>query len=410
MFLKKSTLLALISIFIGCNENTNNNEEKEKTYPPSSTLTKRLTDQTILRPELNSPTYDPVFNTTINLVNKSDKYISSYPKVQTWSLDMNLLRIGYRLYDNDLTESSLTKGIKNPYSTLCSPLGDYFRWSNQNSNSFFVLNSSKQFIAGSIMHKNIDCSQILFDFKEHGYEYVEMGPNEGNIDNNDEYVTFVVKEYNDDTLYILLFDISEEKVVWVNPFFEGKWVKKHHWEVETLDWVSVSQSGKYILINTPNAMYHYDINFKNQTKLEYNWHGKQYSEGGHGDFCYDTQDQELFVQNIGGAGVYSFNLEKPSENGKVLLNSPYGGGHISCRNIQRPGWAYITREEEGYKEVFALKLDNNTTPNVQEFSQTHAKYGHEESYGAPCPDGTEVIFNSHWGKDKLDTFVATSIN
>jgi len=400
----------MVILFLGCGESTE--EKSEKKYPSTTTLIKRDTDKTLTRPKTNNPTIDKVLNTKIELINKSDGYISSYPKVQSWNQDMTLLRIGHRLYNSTkLEESPLTKGIPNSYNTICSPNGDYFRWSNQKANNFFVLNSHIKFLRGTINGNHIDCNQILYDFKEHGYEHAEMGPYEGNIDNQDQYVTFVVKEYNDDTLYILLFDIIANKEVWVEPFYEGEWVKNNNrWVVNVLDWVSVSQSGKYVLINTPKAMYRYDINFENRVKLQLEWKGKKYSQGGHGDVCFDVNNQELFVQNIGGLGVYSFNLDKPNEDGIPLLNSPYGGGHVSCRNTKRPGWAYVTREEEGYRDVFALKLDGTSKESVQIFTQTHKKEGYHETYGAPSPDGKLVIFNSHWGINKIDTFIASDKN
>jgi hypothetical protein len=409
MLLKNITLIGIAILFLGCGENKEIEQESEKNYPNTTTLEKRETDKTLPRPTANHPSIDTVLETKIELVKKSNEQISSYPKVQSWNRDMSLLRIGHRLYNNNLEESSLTKGIINSYNTICFPNADYFRWSNKKADNFFVLNSHLQFVKGSIISNRIDCNQILYDFKEHGYEYVEMGPYEGNIDKNDQYVTFVVKEYNDDKLYILLFDIVANKQIWVKPFNEGKWVFTKRWEVKTLDWVSVSQSGKYIVINTPAAMYRYDINFENRVKLQYRWNrdNKLYSEGGHGDLCYDSNNKEVFVQNIGGVGVYSFNLENPHEEGKELLDSPYGGGHISCRNLQRPGWAYVTREEEGYREVFALRLDGTTRKSVQVFSQTHKKEGYAETYGAPSPDGKQIIFNSHWGSNKIGTFIAS---
>ena len=407
MLLRKITFIGVALLLLGCGEN-NTEEKSVKNYPSTTTLTKRNTDKSLPRPTKEKATIDPVLNTKIEFINKSDNYISSYPKVQSWNEDMSLIRIGHRIYNSNLKESSITKGIVNPYDTICSPNSDYFRWSNKRANNFYVLNSRIKFLRGTINGNQTDCSEILYDFKEHGYEHAEMGPHEGNIDNNDQYVAFVVKEYNDDTLYILLFDIVANKEVWVQPFYEGEWVKKEgQWRVNVLDWVSVSQSGKYVLINTPEAMYRYDINFENRVKLKLEWEGKKHSLGGHGDLCFDINHQEIFVQNVRGLGVYSFKLEKPHEDGIRLLNSPYGGGHVSCRNIKRPGWAYVTREKEGYRKVFALKLDGTSKETVQVFTQTHKKENYHETYGAPSPDGKLVIFNSHWGTDKIDTFIAS---
>jgi hypothetical protein len=155
-------------------------------------------------------------------------------------------------------------------------------------------------------------------------------------------------------------------------------------------------------------MYRYDIDFENEEKLQYRWDsdGQLYSHRGHGGLGYDTDGNEVFVQFIGGVGVYSFNLDNPTELGKELLHSPYCGGHISCRNTKRPGWCYITTVGNNYKRIFALQLDGTGDQNVQNFSQSHIDPGYHNTYGGPTPDGTTVIFNSHWGANSIGTFLA----
>jgi Tol biopolymer transport system component len=186
-------------------------------------------------------------------------------------------------------------------------------------------------------------------------------------------------------------------------------------ETSTLDWLSVSPSGRYIVFNYDNGntdgMFRYDIDFTNKIKLQYRWdgNGELYSEGGHGDMGYDTDGYEVFVQFISGLGVYSFNLDNPTELGKELLHSPYGGGHISCRNTKRPGWCYITANTDsdgnGLKRIFALELDGTGNENIQNFTQSHIDTGFHDTYGGVSPDGTKIIFNSHWGTANVDTFV-----
>jgi len=214
---------------------------------------------------------------------------------------------------------------------------------------------------------------------------------------------------------VILYDIQNTAVVWTKtmPGQAWNWVNGS-WDTGTLDWISVSQSGKYIVFNNRNGnkdgMYRYDINFENKVKLQYEYHGTLYSEGGHGDLGYDTEGHEVFVQFIAGMGVYSFNLDNPHETGIELLHSPYGGGHVSCRNTNRPGWCYITANEDsngnGLKDIFALKIDGSGDENVEEFSQTHINHNFDITYGGASPDGTKVIFNSHWNTNNIDTFVA----
>lgn len=385
-----------------------------KKYPTTTSLESRITDTDVPKPTVHNPTVDPIFNTRISIVAKNDSSIANYPKVQTWNSNMRLLRVGSRLYNaNTLEENSLTKEIENPYATLCSRNSDYFRWSNIEDDKFFVLDSSNRLIKGKINRNSVDCSDILENFND--YEVIHIGPHEGNIDYNDKYVLFSGKRVNDTTIYLILYDISNNTRVWTKILPEDSWyydVGGERWQPILMDWISVSPSGRYIVINNRNknnyqdGLYRYDINFENPMRLEYDYHGTLYSEGGHGDMGYDTQGNEVVVQFMAGLGVHSFNLDNPQELGKKLLQSPYGGGHVSCRNTQRLGWCYVTTHHTGYKRVFALKLDGTGIENVANFSQTHLKNAYGETYGGASPDGSEVIFNSHWDTGTIHTFVA----
>jgi len=349
-------------------------------------------------------------------MNKADGAIANYPKVQSWNRDMSLLRVGSRLYDgHTLQETEITKGktTSQAYHTLCSRNSDYFRWSNKVANRFFVVDSSHRFIQAAINGTSVDCTTNILDtFAD--YEEVHMGPHEGNIDYNDQYVVFSGKKPGDTKYYIILYDIGAKQRVWEKEITDNHWETVNGvWQPSQIDWVSISPSGKYIVINESDknsyqdGLYRYDINFADPRRLRYDYNGTLYSEGGHGDMGFDIDGNEVVVQFLSGIGVYSFNLDNPDELGKKLLNSPYGGGHVSCRNSRRKGWCYITTHEAGYKRVFALKLDGTNNETVQNFAQSHIHDSYPETYGAPSPDGTTVIFNTNWGNTngEVDTYI-----
>jgi hypothetical protein len=182
-----------------------------------------------------------------------------------------------------------------------------------------------------------------------------------------------------------------------------------------MDWISVSPSGKYIVINNRakannrEGLSRYDINLNNHALLKYDYKGTFYSEGGHGDIGYDQNNNEVVVEFLSGIGLYSFNLEKPDELGKELLSSPYGGGHVCCRNTKRKGWCYITVNSDsngnGLKRIFALKLDGTGNENVENFTETYIDDKFGATFGGASPDGTKIIFNSNWDDEKIETFV-----
>jgi len=393
-------------------------------FPQTTKLKSRATDNAIPRPTKGNPSLDNVYDTKIKMINKTDSNrISNYPKSQSWNKDMSLLFLGYRLYNTEtLEESSITKG-KHGYNTLCSP-GVFFRWSNMRANKFYILDTSRHIIEGNIVGDTVSCTTI--GNLEEQYEILQLGPNEGNIDKNDQYAVFVAKKFNDTNIYLVLFDMDNKRIVWKDKKIEDDqwdWVlptekKDGYWTVSKLDWISVSQSGKYIVMNNyiHKPLYRYDINMNNRVALEYmRDNGERKSLGEHGDFGFDIHGNEVFVQNTYGQGMYMFNLDNPTQLGQRLLTSPYGGGHVSCRNTDRPGWCYITRQSKGYSDVFALKLDAAAPETVQYFSQTHMKddlldkdgnkHIYWETYGGVSPDGTQMIFNSHWGTNNIGTFI-----
>jgi len=351
------------------------------------------------------------------MVNKSDTAISLYPKIQAWNSDMSLMRIGYRLYNaNTLEESPITRGLANEgsnsaYNKLCASLSGDFRWSTKDPNKFYVLNSSLQLIEGYIIGNAIKCNTVLFDFSDNGFEQANIGPGEGNIDFNDKYIVLPVKKIGDSKIYIFLYDLDNKRKVWNSPKLYNSngagWIASgNYWTPTVLDWVSMSPSGKYIVINdSSTGMYRYNIHFQDKRRLEYRGNnGEITSQGGHGDIGFDTNGNEVLVQFLSGKGVHSFNLDNPDELGKKLLISANGGGFVSCRNTIHKGWCYVTTRTEGFREIYALKLDGTSNQTVQRFTQTHENY----FGGTVSPDGTKVMFSNHWGDgdNSLDTFIA----
>jgi len=90
--------------------------------------------------------------------------------------------------------------------------------------------------------------------------------------------------------------------------------------------------------------------------------------------------------------------------------------HVSTRNRERPGWAYVSYfRAEGKRhsdEIVAVKLDGSRT--VERIARTHgtSKGCYRcEAHPAPSPDGRRVVFASNWaegggGSDDIKAYVA----
>ena len=83
--------------------------------------------------------------------------------------------------------------------------------------------------------------------------------------------------------------------------------------------------------------------------------------------------------------------------------------HISTRNFDRPGWAYVSywppSSEYGPRfgnEVIAVKIDG--TGSVERFAHTHSNPGEPDCYRcevhvSPSRDGRQILFASTWSID-----------
>jgi hypothetical protein len=122
------------------------------------------------------------------------------------------------------------------------------------------------------------------------------------------------------------------------------------------------------------------------------------------------------LDDLAPAGTELRLLTRPNHIGTYLMSTgeftslvtPWPDGHISTRNILRPGWAYISTFSTsgtfpGFGEVFAVSLD--TPVLVPRFAHTHhaVNAGYEsEPHGCVSPDGARVLWASEWSNSGGD--------
>ena len=98
-------------------------------------------------------------------------------------------------------------------------------------------------------------------------------------------------------------------------------------------------------------------------------------------------------------------------DGEVTDLAPYGdGNHVSARNINLPGWVFVSYSSRYfqtvgrtgwapfYQEVVALKIDGSG--EIRRIAQNrNALHDYwSETHASPSPDGTQVIWSSNWGR------------
>jgi hypothetical protein len=78
--------------------------------------------------------------------------------------------------------------------------------------------------------------------------------------------------------------------------------------------------------------------------------------------------------------------------------------HVSARNVDRPGWVYVTfRPGSGKRfgdEIVAVKLDGGRS--VERLAHTHSdadQLYRAEPHAVPSRDGKRVVFASNWSSN-----------
>jgi hypothetical protein len=328
---------------------------------------------------------------------------------------MSILKLGYRFYQADsLEELPITKNINdaNELYRINGSLSE-MRWSNINPNTYYGVRTGSRFVRATINGNKID-TEVLVDFSEKNYEQFLIGRYEGNIDFNDKYVALVAKKRGENYPTAIVYNIQTKQVEAIKDLKNIPWNRVLKDEngnpkldkegkpviAQVFDWLSISPKGKYILVSSTAP-----ISEIRQYDLKLNFIRQLVKTAQHGDMGIDVNNDEVYVQfKLFGdrQGIWSYRLKDGT--GTRLLLRKYGGGHVSCRNYKRQGWCYLSTEEKGYKEVFALKLDNGSG-TVKRFAQTHQR---RFSAVGVSPDGTRVLFNSNFGDaDKSkDTYMS----
>lgn len=266
-------------------------------------------------------------------------------------------------------------------------------------------------------------------FMKSEYDEMKLGKYEGNLDYQDNYIVFSGRKKDTNRVTLMVYHLKDNYGSTFNHI-ESNVTTTMKWYVEDangdfttdttqanqmFDWASMSALGKYVIVNyrskKGDAEQEYSIEqyYKNFTHIR-----RLAEHGNHGDLGVDANGKEVYVQfgfgNLNGQGnngiwMYPLNGSPRTQ----LLPDKYNGGHVSCRNFQRPGWCYVNTRYlwngSGVREAFAIKLDNSHT--VQRFAQTHNT---TQNSGAVqvnvSPDGTQVLFASDWGDENavIDTY------
>jgi hypothetical protein len=383
---------------------------------PADTLYTTVFDTT---PQL-PPLYGSVIDTTVPgaiEITRISRYVPEwdwyphheYAKIQPWNADASLYKF-YSVAIYDAHTHQMLYEIQNAGSIYPT------YWSNTDPDllyGFMENGDIKTYRVSTQQVTTVD--HIYYDEQtQTDYEYLKLGPGEGNMDKNDRYVAFVGKHGAD--LDVIVYDLQQYRILHRRTF-PGAWGNGTANFPQYVDWVSVSLSGDYVVImwntHTTSASQpfngHYGVEVYNRN-MQFLRRIAEY--GNHGDFAFAQDGGEVFVQFWGPTGTmnmyYLDRLERV-----VLQTHPDIGqnGHITGRNINRPGWIYASVDLPGRGVILAVKLD--TTGTVEYFGHHYSSCDSylTASMPVPSPDGTKVMFKSDFENpdpEVVFTFIAQS--
>ncbi|MEO9257451.1 MAG: hypothetical protein ABI207_03655, partial [Crocinitomicaceae bacterium] len=367
-----------------------------QTYPPNQHI-HDIKWESYQVPQ-NTPKYLASFSESIignKITRISDKNIfgcdcetlrHKYSKSQPWNADGSKI----------MTDGSFAKILDgNSYQILGTAIPRAL-WSNIDPNITFGAQGN------TFRKKNIVTNKetVLHTFSN--YDRIVIGYNEGNISNDDKSIVLIGINGKNQT--VLVYDIFNDLIV--GSKFIG---------TTPIDWATVSQSGQFVVIRyiqngagNNQGVKSYNRQMQNEVHL--------LNLGAHADIGYDMAGNEVYV-SIARYQGYSLSYTR-LDNGltKGLWRSAWkpgdrgvSGGHVSTRNIKRPGWAYISTDQgvskdnsyyKATKEIFAIRLDNSET--IERFGKHHTNYAgarseyNHQSQAVPNRDGTKVLFASNW--------------
>lgn len=286
-------------------------------------------------------------------------------------------------------------------------------WSNTNKDLIYSFGINGKIRTYKVSTREV---KVVYSFPE--YDTINnrlfLGPGEGNIDKNDHYVALVGNRGGKD-MEVIIFDLKANQEVSRKTFVGASGDSIHI--PKYLDWVSISQSGNYVGINwngntaTPNGDFgHYGVEIYKTGDINNNGEDKYRRivvTPSHGDFGYDINGEEVYVQTWGPIGRPSMFYLGREEN--VVLsdsNDFFAHGHISCRNLNRPGYAYHSYHDKNGNsgQILAFKLDPSGSGLVEHFG---FHYSSSASYlraamAVPTPNGDKVMFKSDFGNAGSD--------
>jgi len=356
------------------------------------------------QPALQRPLKDPVFGTCVTRITDPSQWehLSRirhyYSKANPFNAD-NTRAI---LWGSDGTWLLYDTKTWKPIRDLRLTSSDAeISWHPTNPNVFYVVDMVPSGALRALSRYDIagEGKKLLRDFTE----YVSAkGKMEGNQDAKGRYYAMVgQKSENENDLDAFVFDLEKNRVQ-ARLSVTLRMVD---------DWISVTPSGKYVVMMGKDRSRVYDTNLKPVVELPP-------GSIGHADLCTSMDGRDVMVydgadhQLDGNRNINVADLQ----TGKVSIGTRIGWNstpHVSCRNLNLPGWALISTQgpDKNYPnhdfEIFWLKLDGSGEVRRVAHHHSNREDGgyFAEQHAVSNRDGTMILFASNWGGKTINEYL-----
>ncbi len=315
--------------------------------------------------------------------------------MRTWNADGSLIMLaGW--------PAAILDGETYEFLRWVMPPGEHHTWSNTDPHVIYGIQQPNSWVRVDAVSGE---TTTLRTFAE--YTTVSYGAWEGNMSNDDRYVALQCKTPVDN--WVVVYDIANDRIV-EKMNIGALWPNN----------VAMSQSGKYVAVQWDIAgsgeqqgidLFTPDLQFVRKVGT---------CKGCHYDLGYDTEGREVAVMpDIDGSSRAIVSVRFDNGEKTTLLKDAQMSWyiHVSCRNTDRPGWAYLTEfankdtqtEKPNYQLAFAVEIAGSGT--VEPFAHVHhsATVDYERSpFGVPNRDGSKMMFRSDWedGSGPVYSYVA----
>jgi hypothetical protein len=395
-------LLALLGSILALGSSCQSVEKSVKSQPVPSAI---VSMPSVPRPEYLKPVTDSTFGTNVVRVSDRTAFGSNlqelrhvYSKNQPWNAD----------------ESYLLLNFKYPAALLDGRTYQFRRWVRQPSQSVWS-NVNPSLMYGTIANTNqfvkLDLAKgetftVLHQFRE--YDRIDFGAWEGNLSNNDRFAALVgIKA---EKLDFLVYDLQTNRIQSRKTQPQGTTISNSNGAI--INNISMSQSGKYVVVQYNNQGYgvHRGIHLLDRSlKFVRQLSGRG---GSHFDSCVDTQGAEsIVVTDDTSSALISVQYATGKKTTLLPATKSNYNIHVSCRNINRPGWAYISEfagdldpaNPHAVKptpdRTFAIEIDGSGKIEQFALPRNSLDRAYErQPQSVPNHDGTKVLFASDWGE------------